>query len=340
MNRRLKPGRVIVGIWLAISVVATTGVHAAEAFNPVQIREWDDPNRGHTRDPFAASADEIWFVGQGGNYLSRFTPSTGEFFKRDLPDSPGPHNLIVGRDGIVWYAGNRRGYIGRYDIKSDVIEKIRMPDRQAYDPHTLVFDKAQRNIWFTVQNGNFVGRLNIANRKVDLISVPTDGARPYGIRMAPDGNPWVVLLGTNKIAVIDPGKLTMREVSLPARGARPRRLEITRDGRIWFADYRRGYLGLHDPARKRFDEWALPSGGDARPYGMASDKQGRVWLVETGVSPNLFVGFDTAAEKYISVTPIPSGAGSVRHMDYHATSHTVWFGTDNDTLGRAILLPD
>ncbi len=60
-----------------------------------------------------------------------------------------------------------------------------------------------------------------------------------------------------------------------------------------------------------------------------------MWLVETGVSPNLFVGFDTQSERVISVTPIPSGAGSVRHMDYHAPTGTVWFGTDRGTLGRA-----
>jgi len=146
MYKRLKRPCAIAGLLLAISLFPATVIHAAEALNPVQIREWDDPNRGHTRDPFAASADEIWFVGQAGNYLSRFTPSTATFFKRDLPDSPGPHNLIVGSDGIVWYAGNRRGYIGRYDVKADVIEKIKMPNRQAHDPHTLVFDKSQRNI--------------------------------------------------------------------------------------------------------------------------------------------------------------------------------------------------
>jgi virginiamycin B lyase len=37
----------------------------------------------------------------------------------------------------------------------------------------------------------------------------------------------------------------------------------------------------------------------------------------------------------ISVTEIPSGAGTVRHMDYHAPTSSVWFGTDHETLGRA-----
>ena len=326
--------------WLLLAgapLVLPSAARAAEPLNPVAIKEWQVPFGGHTRDPYAAGRDEIWFVGQGGNYLARFTPSTGKFFKRDLPDTPGPHNLIVGSDGIVWYAGNRRGYIGRYDPKTDRIDKIKMPDAAAFDPHTLVFDQAQAHIWFTLQHSNMVGRLDLRSRRVRLITVPTGDARPYGIRIAPDGRPWVVLVGTNKLAVIDPGSLKLSEVTLPARGARPRRLEITGDGRIWYADYRRGYLGLYDPKTRRFDEWALPAGGDAQPYGMASDKTGRIWLVETGVMPNRFVGFDTAQEKIISVTPIPSGAGSVRHMDYHSPSDSVWFGTDNDTLGRALV---
>ncbi len=325
--------------WSALCLTVWAGPAAGESMDPVDIQEWEVPYEGRPRDPFAASADEIWFVGQAGNYLARFTPSTGEFFKRVLPDAARPHNLIVDSAGIVWYAGNRKGYIGRYDPDSDRIEKIPMPNPAARDPHTLVFDEDERHIWFTVQGGNFVGRLTVAGRAVDLIPVPTAYARPYGIKLAPDGTPWVVLLGTNKLASIDPGTLALTEHVIPAADARPRRLEVTSDGRIWYADYRRGYLGRYNPDSKTFSEWALPSGGDSRPYGMASDERDRVWVVETGISPNQFVGFDTRTERVISVTPIPSGAGSVRHMNYHAGTGTVWFGTDRSTLGRARVRP-
>ncbi len=322
-------------LWCALCLTVWAGPAAGESMDPVDIQEWEVPYKGRPRDPFAAGADEIWFVGQTGNYLARFTPSTGKFFRRVLSDAAGPHNLIVDSTGIVWYAGNRKGYIGRYDPDSDRIEKIPMPNPAARDPHTLVFDKDQRHIWFTVQGGNFVGRLTVAGRAVALISVPTAYARPYGIKLAPDGTPWVVLLGTNKLASIDPGTLTLTEHVIPAATARPRRLEVTSDGRIWYADYRRGYLGRYNPDSKTFTEWALPSGGKSRPYGMASDEHDRVWVVETGISPNQLVGFDTRTERVISVTPIPSGAGSVRHMNYHAGTGTVWFGADRSTLGRA-----
>ena len=295
------------------------------------------PFGGHPRDPFAAGDDAIWFVGQRAHYLGRFTPATGAFVKWDLPDAAGPHNLIVGSGGIVWYAGNRRGYIGRLDPQSGAFEKIAMPDAAAHDPHTLVFSKDERHIWFTVQNGNFVGRLTLADRTTDLIAVPTPRARPYGIKIATDGTPWIVLLGTNKLASIDRQTLALTEYEIPAVGARPRRLEVTSDGRVWYADYERGYLGLYDPAAESFKEWALPSGKNSRPYGMASNGEDRVWLVETGVFPNMFVEFDTRTERFSSATPIPSGAQTVRHMDFHEATQAVWFGTDANTLGRAIV---
>lgn len=304
--------------------------------NPVDIQEWDVPFKGQPRDPLAASADAIWFVGQSGHYLARFTPSSGDFFKRDLDDKAGPHNLIVGADGIVWYSGNLQGYIGRYDPKTDKIEKIMMPNPEAKDPHTLVFDKDQKHIWFTVQWGNFVGRLNIADRSVELIPVPTAKARPYGIKIAPDGTPWIVLLGTHKLASVDTKTLKLTEHVIPSDDARPRRLEITRDGRVWYADYARGTLGSFNPKDTSFKEWTLPGEDDARPYGMALDKQDHIWVV-TGKQPNLFIGFDTKAERIFSKTPVPSGAGTVRHMDYHTASNTVWFGTDKQTIGRAVV---
>ncbi len=310
-------------------------VSAAEEMNPIVIEEWDAPYGGRTRDPFAAGADEIWYVGQKGNYLGRFTPSTGKFIKRDLPDGAGPHNVIVGSDGIVWYTGNRKAHIGRYDPKTDAITKIPMPDDAARDPHTMVFDAGEQHIWFTVQIGNRIGRLRLDDLSVELIDVPTPRARPYGIRIAADGTPWIVLFGTNKLASVDPETLELTEYVIPVEQARPRRLEITSDGRIWYSDFVRGYLGVYDIEEKSFDEFALPAGENARPYGTAKDAQDRVWVVAGGVEPNLFVGFDTRQEKIISVTEIPSGAGTVRHMDYHAPTSSVWFGTDHETLGRA-----
>jgi hypothetical protein len=229
---------------------------AADALNPVDIKEWTVSYGGRSRDPFAASANSVWFVGQSGHYLARLDAASGQFTRTDLPDNPGPHNLIVGADGIVWYSGNQAGYIGRYDPKTGGIEEIPMPDARADDPHTLVMSKSGKHFWFTLQWGNFVGRLTIASRKVDLFPVTSGNARPYGITVAPDGTPWIALLGTDKLASVDPKTLKLTEHDVapgpgawtpPATGASI--IPIT-GGASWAASIRK-------PAR--------PTNGSCRP---------------------------------------------------------------------------
>jgi virginiamycin B lyase len=122
-------------------------------------------------------------------------------------------------------------------------------------------------------------------------------------------------------------------------GARPRRLEITSDDMIYYVDYARGYLGRLNPTNGEVTEWPSPGGERARGYGMAVDKDDRVWFVETGLQPNRFVGFDPETEEFFSVTEIESGGGSIRHMYYDEANNTVWFGTDANTVGKAKLPP-
>jgi virginiamycin B lyase len=335
MKRLAAPLCLAVAAWMT----GAPGSARSETLNPVPIDEWPVPFAGHGRDPYAAGPDEIWFVGQQGHYLARFTPSTAAFLKVDLPPGTGPHNNVVDSGGRVWYSANASGEaIGYYEPESEKFTNFALPGSR--DPHTLVFDEDEQHLWFTVQFGNQIGRMTMADHEVEVIDVPTASSRPYGIKLAPDGTPWIVLFGTNKLAKVDPASMALTEITLPAADARPRRLEITSDGRIWYADFARGSIGLYDPAKNEFGEWPLPGGTSSRPYGMAVDDEDRVWLVETGVMPNQFVGFDTEREAVVSITEIPSGAGAVRHMDYEESTGSVWFGTDEDTLGRARVKAD
>lgn len=309
---------------------------SADTVRKVQITEWIVPwEDSRPRDPYVAPSGKIWFAGQGDGYIASFDPVTENFRKVELGEGAGPHNLIVGKNGTVWIAGNLNAYIGKYTPATDTLHKIPMPSDEAFDPHTLIFNADESKIYFTMQGSNMVGLLDIASEKVELIKMHCEDARPYGIFMAPDGNLWVALFGTNKLAKIDLEKRILSEIILPRKEARPRRLIVTSDGLISYVDYRGGYLGTYDPDADTFEEWPLPSGANSRPYGMVVDSQDRIWLVETGPDKNNFVGFDHKTKIFFSVTPIPSGGGSVRHMMYHKPSGMIWFGTDNNTLGRA-----
>lgn len=303
-----------------------------------RITEWLVPwADSRPRDPYVdPTTDRIWFVGQVGNYIAYFVPRTGEFKRYELDPGVNPHNVIVDRSGTPWYAGNRARHIGKLDPATGKVTKFMMPDTTARDPHTLIFDNKQENIWFSVQFANFVGRLNMASGKVDLVRMTRNGSRPYGIMVDAEDRPWFVLFGTNRIGTIDPKTMALKEYDLPNERSRPRRIALTSDGMVWYGDYTRGYLGRLDPKTGAVKEWANPSGATSLPYAMTMDEQDRIWYVETGVRPNRLVGFDPRTETVFSNTPVePSGAGTVRHMVYDPKTKVIWWGADTNMLGRA-----
>ncbi len=308
------------------------------------IEEWTVPYpESRPRDPFVGPDGRVWFVGQASHYAAVLDPATGEFKKYDMDDGTGPHTLIVGDDGMVYYAGNRARHIGIIDPATGGIEKIMMPDERARDPHTMVWTP-EGDIWFTVQGGNLIGFLDTETQEVRFVDAPeveggrSSSSRPYGIKMDSKSRPWIAHFNTNLIGMVDPNSFELIGYDLP-EGALPRRLVIDSKDRIWYVDYRRGKIGLVVEGGGFQREWDLPAGEQSRPYGMAIDKDDRVWLVETGIQPNRFVGFDTESEEFIDAIDVPSGGGTIRHMHYDEATDAIWFGTDVNTVGRAVVAP-
>ncbi len=305
----------------------------------VPIREWTVPwERTRPRDPAVAPDGKIFFVGQVGNYLARLDPVSGEFKRFEIDSGTHPHNVIVDARGNAWYAGNRNGMIGKLDPASGKITRYPMPDPAVRDPHTLIMDR-EGNIWFTAQTSNYVGHLNTSDGKVTLIKMTTPNSRPYGIVLDDQNRPYFDLFGTNKIGTVDPKTMELREYNLPDERARPRRIARTSDGHIWYVDYSRGFLGRLDPKTGGVKEWPNPGGPRSLPYAMTSDDAGRVWFVETGMQPNRLVGFDPRTESFFSVTNVPSGGGTVRYMVFDPKTRLIWFGSDNNTIGKAEVPP-
>lgn len=83
----------------------------------------------------------------------------------------------------------------------------------------------------------------------------------------------------------------------------------------------------------------MPSGHSSKPYGMALDSNGRLWIAETGQYPNRIVVFDSKDKKFISSTQVPSG-GAIRHMHYDNKRDKVWFGVDTGYIGNISLTID
>jgi virginiamycin B lyase len=125
------------------------------------------------------------------------------------------------------------------------------------------------------------------------------------------GDIFVVLFGTNRIAKVAVKTAAIREYLLPHPEARPRRVAITRDDLVWYTDYARGYLGRLDPSSGEVREWPSPSGPKSEPYGISA-VDGIIWYSESGTKPNTVVRFEPRTADFQS-WPIPGGGDIVRN---------------------------
>ena len=319
-----------------LAMLTSFGVSAMPAraqLTTLKLKQWSVPfERSRLRDAVAQSEQTVWFAGVEGGYIAKFDKAAQSFDRVSVQDAR-PHNILIGRRGDIWFTANGAARLGRYAPASAKLEHFTINDPRAIDPHSLTFDAAEENIWFSVQGGNFVGRFNIASQRFDLVRPHTQRARPNGIKVAPDGTIWVALFGTNRLAQIDPKTLQLSEVALPRPAARPRRLTITNDGLVWYGDYATGRLGSYNPQTKRFREYVLPQGRRAQPYGIAKDKAGRIFVAATGASPVQIIGFNPVRERFFASAVLPSNSGAVRDLSYFAGSNSLWFASDANAIG-------
>lgn len=301
----------------------------------VDIREWLVPweNSGPT-GAYVDASGRVWFVGENDHYVANFSPETGEFNRYDLRNGTAPSMLVMDSNRVIWFASSKRRHIGSLNPATGRADEHAMPDKKAKDPTSIALDQSG-NIWFTVENSNFVGRLHPPSGDIDLIPVPTRKARPYGIVVSNDASVWAAAAGQNMLLRISQSEMSITEIRTPDEDSRFRRIVATSDNQIWYADYAGGKLGRYNPRNGEFTEWPLPGGPDSLPFGMAIDRNDRIWVVETGRKPNRLIGFDTATEAFLTHTDIPSGAGSVNHMHYYEAAGEIWFGTRTNYIGRA-----
>jgi virginiamycin B lyase len=283
---------------------------------PVKIafQEWVAPTLGQrTRDPVEGADGSIWFAGQFANVLGRIDAQNGAIKEWQLPANSLPHTVVLDAQGRPWFTGNKNATIGWLDPASGKATVFKMPDPKAKDPHTLEFDKAGI-AWFSLQQSNMFGRLDPATGDVKLVQTKTPDAKPYGVKIDADGNPWFSCNGAPCLVKVDRNTMEMREYALPP-GSTARRLDIAADGMVWYVNSSLGRVGRLDPKTGELKEWNSPSGARSHPYAITV-VNGIVWYNESNERPDALVRFDPKTEQFQSWA-IPSGdifAGQVRNM--------------------------
>jgi len=182
-------------------------------------------------------------------------------------------------------------------------------------------------IWFTVQNGQRIGRLDT---RTGAITEYKAAGNPYGIALDKSGNVWFCQLSGDRLGRLDPKTGTITELVLE-RGSQPRRMAAAPDGSLWVTQYGNGKLVRVDPvARKVVKEYALPAGKDGGPYAVTVDAAGAVWANE--IKTDTVVRLDPKTAE-LRVFTLPSKGAGIRKMIVAADGRLWYMGSHNGRLG-------
>lgn len=282
------------------------------------ISEWAIPQpNAFPHDPAVDPGGNVWLTLMNANKLARFDPRTRawKLFPVPTPNS-GPHGLVADREGNIWFTENRAGKIGKLDPSTGKI--VEFKTSTVTDPHTPIFTP-DGALWFTAEGSNAVSRLDPRTGAVQVHTVPTPHALPYGIAIGPDAALWFCEFGSNKLGRIDPATGRITEHEVPDANAHPRRL-VAVGGAIYFTDYRGGRLGRYSVRESKFELWPSPGGPDSAPYGIAADLAGNIWYEE--FRANTLVRFNPGTAKF-STFPMLSPRSGVRNMARDASGR-IW----------------
>ena len=204
-----------------------------------------------------------------------------------LPAGGGPHDVAVGPDGIVWYAAQRSGQLGRLDPATGKVDLIPLGAGAA--PHGVIVgpDGAP---WLTEGGTNAIVRVDPQTREVKRwplpeargyvnLNTPTfdrrgriwftgqsgvygrldprtgemqvwdapRGRGPYGIATTPEGAVYYASLAGSHIARVDLDSGAATIIEPPTKDQGARRVWSDSGGRIWVSEWNSGNVSRYDP---------------------------------------------------------------------------------------------
>ena len=164
--------------------------------------------------------------------------------------------------------------VGSRDIAGKISEWSVPTPRFARDPAP----GPDGNIYIAVMQGNRIARFDTKAKTFKEWDLP-DGARPHGLVVAKDGKVLYTGNGNGSIGELDPATGKVVSHFTPSKGGSPHTIVLDDEGNAWFTG-QRGYLGKLDRRSGKVTEIPMDGG----PYGLAIDKQGRIWVCRMGAN--------------------------------------------------------
>jgi len=226
-----------------------------------------------------------------------------------------PHDILVDKDGTVWYSNFGEMFIAKFDPKT--LKQTEYPIKKFKDkaPEGLLsieFDK-EGKLWFDTMYQGSLGALDPKTGDIKYYPLPPEWNDEkvqlnfVGLRHDVDGKVWTKSVGTQHIFRLDLASNTWERFhptdKIPG-GEHYGIYQVISDSKnnLWMAEFTEGHLGKIDAKTKEITWFATPT-EHARARRMRIDDQDRILVTE--YRGNKVAIFDTKTEKFTEV-PLPT----------------------------------
>ncbi len=249
-----------------------------------------------------------------------------------------PHDILVDKDGNVWYTDFGEMFIGKFNPKTLKVTEYpikKFKDKAPTGLLSIEFDHAGK-IWFDTMYQGSLGCLDPKTGEIAYYPLAPEynddrvQLNFTGLHHEVDGKVWTKSVGTQDIFRLDLASNKWEKFhptdSLPGAIKNPGIYQVMADSKnnLWMAEFTEGHLGKIDAKTTQVTWYATPT-AHARARRMEIDDQDRVLVTEYRASKVAL--FDTRAEKFTEYSlpdyTFPYRANFDRNGDIWAsTMHT------------------
>jgi len=286
---------------------------------PIKPQRMLDPERPGTPEQFKKQGEylakvNLSEVSQWEYPLKTLPRPTGRATRAiiteyDMPrPTTEPHDVLVDKDGMVWYSDFGELFISKFDPKTLKLTEYPVKEFKPGAPVgnlSLEFDK-RGTLWFDTMFQGSVGNLDPKTGEFKYYPLGAEyndnrvQLNFIGLRHDIDGKVWTKSVGTQEVFRLDlaSGKWERFQPlkQLMTRG-RHSIYQVISDSQnnLWMAEFTRGHIGKIDAKTGEVTWYPLPT-PNGRARRMNIDDQDRIVVAE--YRGNKIAVFDTKTEKF------------------------------------------
>jgi virginiamycin B lyase len=260
-------------------------------FDPAtqQFKEFTLPTKDSGPHGLQPDKDgNIWYTGNAAGLIGKVDPKTGKIteYKMPNPKARDPHTIAFLRDGRIFFTVQAGNFIGTLDPKAPdgAIKLVESPTANSR-PYGVRLD-SKGVPYFDEFNSNKIGSADPKTLIIREFPLPNKGARPRRIAIGKDDTVWYGDYARGYLGHLDPKTGKVEEFASPGGpDSKPYAIDVTADGAVWYVetgDDAKNMLVRFNPETKKFKTWPIPGGGGT-VRNMDIDKNGDLWLAESGV---------------------------------------------------------